>query len=932
MAQLAGEIVGREGELRSFDAALDELERGNAVALELEGEPGIGKTRLLAELGRIADQRGYLVLNGSASEFEIELPFWVFVEALADHVPATLDDELALVFPRPGEAPRPATLPDERHRAHHAVRELLTQLAARRPVVLALDDLHWADSGSLELLGALLRRPPNGPVLIALAMRPRQVPERLLPVLERAHRSGTLTRLELFALSRYEAHQLLGDAADAVYDDSGGNPFYLQQLARSLGRTGRLPRDVQAALAEELALLSDCARRVLEGAAVAGDPFAPELAAAAAAVDEVEALDALDELLRLDLVRATDVPRRFRFRHPLVRRAVYDAAPGGWRLAAHERAAAALAAAGASAGSRAHHVERYAKLGDMDAVAVLRDAGLAADQALPAGAAHWFAAALRLLPADADQDRLGLLIAYARALAHSGDFAGSREALLEALNIKGQTLYVRARIVAACAAAERLLGRHTEARMRVERALDELPDRAVPGGVLLMMELSVDAFLQTDYAAMWELGRKALAVSHTFEDPPTLAASTAFAAIADAFVGMVDDAQRHCDDAAALVDALPDELLAQRLDAGLHLMGAELHLDRFEAARRHGQRTLDIGRATGQGILFPILLPALGACYEQLGRLKESAELLDGGIEAARLSGNRQALSLALMNRSATANTAGDIETALACGEESLAIGASLGNRLPSAFAGFSLVRALMLAGEPERALELLLRSGGGEDLPRMPGAWRAGGYELMSHCRLGVGDLAGAARAVEACERVAADTGLRYAVAQADRAAATYALYTGAHEEAARRALESAAAMDALETPVQGAQARTLAGRAFAASGDRGSAIAQFERAAQVFEACDAPRRRDMVQQELRKLGRTVYRRSGASGLEALTARELEIARLVVDRQTNTQIAATLFLSKKTVETHLRNIFAKVGVSSRVELARAVERADRGG
>ena len=98
-------------------------------------------------------------------------------------------------------------------------------------------------------------------------------------------------------------------------------------------------------------------------------------------------------------MRATDVPRRFRFRHPLVRRAVYDGAPGGWRLGAHERAAAALAAAGAPAAARAHHVERYARLGDMDAVAVLRDAGLAADQALPASAAHWFGAALRLLPA-----------------------------------------------------------------------------------------------------------------------------------------------------------------------------------------------------------------------------------------------------------------------------------------------------------------------------------------------------------------------------------------------------------------------------------------------------------------------------------------------------------------------------------------------------
>ena len=119
-------------------------------------------------------------------------------------------------------------------------------------------------------------------------------------------------------------------------------------------------------------------------------------------------------------------------------------------------------------------------------------------------------------------------------------------------------------------------------------------------------------------------------------------------------------------------------------------------------------------------------------------------------------------------------------------------------------------------------------------------------------------------------------------------------------------------------------------AGRALAVTGDRGGAIAQFERAAEAFEACGASRRRDEAERELRRLGRTVYRRSGASGLVSLTARELEIARLVVDRQTNTQIAATLFLSKKTVETHLRNIFGKVGVSSRVELARAVERADR--
>ena len=133
---------------------------------------------------------------------------------------------------------------------------------------------------------------------------------------------------------------------------------------------------------------------------MAGDPFEPELAAAAAGTSEASAMDAVDELLRLDLVRQTDVPRRFRFRHPLVRRAVYEATPGGWRLGAHERCAEALAARGATAAARAHHVERSAREGDVGAVAVLREAGEAAARLAPASAARWFAEALRLLPRD----------------------------------------------------------------------------------------------------------------------------------------------------------------------------------------------------------------------------------------------------------------------------------------------------------------------------------------------------------------------------------------------------------------------------------------------------------------------------------------------------------------------------------------------------
>lgn len=356
-------IVGRATEIEALGEAMAAVERERQfLAVELAGDPGMGKTRLLAELEREASKRRMLVLSGGASELDGELPFGVLVDALDAHIAdldqrqlEALDDDarpvLSRVFPSlhalaPGEASVPH---DERYRTHRAIRQLLELLARDAPLVLVLDDLHWADSGSVDLIGSLLRHPPGAAVLIALAVRPHQMPDRLLAPLERARRAGFVRRVELNALTASASRQLLGDqVSDAqaaqLHEGSGGNPFYLQLLARvPAGReqhaTGdvafagvEVPSAVAQALTEELALLDPTVRRVYEGAAVAGDPFEPEVAAAAADVPEETAVEALDELLRRDLARETDVPRRFRFRHPLVRRAVYDASPGGWRL------------------------------------------------------------------------------------------------------------------------------------------------------------------------------------------------------------------------------------------------------------------------------------------------------------------------------------------------------------------------------------------------------------------------------------------------------------------------------------------------------------------------------------------------------------------------------------------------------------------------
>ena len=965
---MLADLVGRAAELGVLDRALAELARGRSVALQFVGEPGIGKTRLLAELAARADARGLLVLTGSASELEHDLPFWVFVEALDEYVGGlephrltSLDDdvrhELALVFPSLSRfaAAGGGALQHERYRSHRAVRELLERLTAATPLVLVLDDLHWADAASVELLGALLRRPPAAPVLMALAVRPRQVHERLSAATERAHRQGMLARIELGALTRAEARELLGERADgaaaaALYEESGGNPFYLEQLARSPDRAPdgaaavpalpgadlEVPPAVAAALVEELALLSDGARLVLEGAAVSGDPFAPELAAAAAGTSEASALEALDELLGLDLVRETEVPRRFRFRHPLIRRAVYESTPGGWRLSAHARSDETLAARGASAAERAHHVERSARQGDAAAVVTLREAGDAVAQRAPASAATWYGHALRLLPDAAPAEvRVELLLSRARALVATGQFADGHSTLLDSIGlVPADSVALRVRLTTAAAGVEHLLGRHEQAHARLTSAMDGLRDPASPEAAALMIELAMDGFFRMDYGRMQGWAERALGTARPIGDRSLAAAAVAVLAFASATSGATPEAEARRSEAAAFVADLDDDELALRLDAAANLAGAELYLDRYEEAGAHAERAIAIGRATGQSEFIPLPYSILGQVELLRGHLAEAAELLDNAVEGARLSGNVQALAGNLGNRSLAALAAGDVGLALAAAEECAELTSGLDQSLVCA-AGVALAAALLESGDPGRAVESLIASSGGEALPLIPGVWRARSLELLTRCWLVLGRRSEAGRAVARAQATAAALRLRMAASMADRAAAAVALDAGDADLAAERALAAAAAADEVGVPVEAALARTLAGRALAHAGQTERAVGELEQAASALQACGALGYRGAAERELRRLGLRIHRRSRPGkhdgiGVEALTERELQVARLVVDRRTNPEMAEALFLSRKTVETHMRNIFHKLGVSSRVEVARTVERADR--
>ena len=277
---------------------------------------------------------------------------------------------------------------------------------------------------------------------------------------------------------------------------------------------------------------------------------------------------------------------------------------------------------------------------------------------------------------------------------------------------------------------------------------------------------------------------------------------------------------------------------------------------------------------------------------------------------------------------------AGDHALAVELARESLDTTRRIDDSLVTAYANLALADALCQSGQPDRAVDALLSGAGGEELSLVAGGWRANYFELLTRCRLAQGRGADAARCAATTAEVAAATGLPLAVAMARRAEAAVALAVGRPDRAAALAFSGAKAADASGAVVEAARARVLAGIALGEAGEQERAIGELEAAARELAACGAHGYRQEAEAALRRLGRRFHRRAPAArpegrGAETLTGRELEVARLVIDRRTNVEIASRLYVSEKTIESHMRNIFRKLDVSSRADVARMLEHAD---
>lgn len=942
-------LVGRRAELGWLTDALAALSQGRGGVAVLQGPPGIGKTRILDEIAARVDT-GALLLRGRASEFETSFPLGVFVDALDDYLrslgrspmaeidPAT-DAELALIFPGlqagkagAGEIGLPTAA--DRVRAYFAIRSLLEVVAERHPVVLLLDDLHWADRGSVELFAHLIRRPPRTPVLIVATYRDHQVDPDLAGAVSRAATEGLIQVRSVGPLSPDEARELVGRDAQTAphwHELSGGNPLLLLEMARSgadLSTADGVSSAVASVIERELRPLSPPARALLEAASAVGDPFDFDLAAAAAGLDRDAGLAALDEVAAHGLVRPTELPRRFGFRHPLVRHAVYQHLRPGQQLDVHERCAALLLEQGASAAERAHHVEHAARPGDLDAVKLLDAAADEVGPRAPASAVRWRRSALRLLPAAASaEERLRLLQPLPALHLSLGELEEAYDCQLRALElVPAGDRTRRTQLATACAATEQLLGRYVEASSRLEHCLAELPEGADEEAVSVLVALVMDCFYRRQHDLMLDHGRHAVAIADGNGDPELRAVAHGALAFAGALTGAVADAEPHRITASALIDALDDEQVARRLDAVGLLAGADLYLERFPDVVRRGMRGLTVGRATGTTANAPFLIPSLGTALWVVGRLDDSIALFDEAVEAARASRDTIALVWRLFNLSYAQVKAGDFEAALKSAGESLPLGLTLGDSVIVSLAAGCLAHARYCCGDPRGALDVL-RAHTGTDLDALPGGWRAHYVDVAVACLLDLGEVQEAERMATVSAALADDLGLPYTRAMALMSEARCLLARGEPDAAVVAARAAIAAAEVATARVEVALLRTLLGRALAAAGHDDEAVRSLQTAATELEQMGATRHRDRAELELGRLGHRPRRRTrggtATAGPESLTEREREIAELLAERCTNPEIASRLFLSPRTVETHVRNIFRKLEVTTRVDAGR---------
>jgi DNA-binding CsgD family transcriptional regulator len=921
-------LIGREHELEVLLEALDP-ERAEARAVVLEGEAGVGKTAIWRQVTEAAPARGWRVLASAPASAESELSF----AALGDLLDLELDGVLPSL-PGPQRAALEVALlrresdvetgnVDERL-IGVATLSALRALAARGPLVVAIDDLQWVDSSSAAALRFALRRLRDRPVLVAATSRLEGQPSRALE-LERLLGPERVRRLRVVPLSLGGVHELLLarlglDASRPtlvrLHQLTGGNAFFALEIGRELIAAGGepapdeplpVPGSMRELVHVHLERLSPRARAAILAAAALARPTRSLLASfderADAALDEAAAAGVLEL-----------AGERVRFAHPLFASIHYEQAP----LAERRRTHARLSTVVDDAEERVRHLA-LATAGVDEEVAIqldeaARSAGL---RGAPRAAAELCDLAARLTPAQAQRAGRALAAAEYHRRAGGLELAGARAR--EALRVAADP-ETRARALAVLGTVAGDTDGIAAGVSFYTRALQERG-----------LSRALRADLHHQLAWLCLVGADALAAERHARAMARLAKGSGLAveAAAAATLSHVTVVrgrpvpQRLLERALTLNAAVARErpwawleTSPAMLEGVVLLWAGELERARAPLEAMHRAAT-----ECEDPWLEMHTLAYLSSLETGLGSPRRGWELARRYVGLATVAGQDAQRSAALLILAVAAGWLGRTDEAIDAAREGLALAERTGHGL-YVLGHLSALGAVQLAlEEPAAAAASLLRAwdvaqrGGIESPARFPVLAEA--VEAL----VAIGDVDCAAVLSREHERIAQALGRPWARALAARCEGLVADARG-DEAAAATAFERALAEhDRQDRPLERARTLFAYGAFLRCRRRKRAAREALEQALAIFDAAEARRWAERTRGELGRIG---GRQAAAAG--ALTPTESAIARLVASGRTNREVAAELHLSARTVEWNLSKLYRKLGVRSRTELAAAAQ------
>jgi DNA-binding NarL/FixJ family response regulator len=927
-------LLERDSELDSLRSALQDAEGGGGRLALVEGPAGIGKSRLLAELRRAAHEDDVRVLTARGSELEREFPFGVVRQLFESQL---TDGEARERWLAGAAAPARAIFEaagsdsngmaaDATFAALHGLYWLTANVAADGPVLLSVDDLHWCDRPSLRFLAYLTRRLDDMPALVGATLRstdpgtdPALIAEIGQDPATHAVRPGPLSGAAVAELVRAR----LGEEADeqfcaACARVTGGNPLLLRQLLSSLEADGVRPdaahvdvvadigpRAVSRTVLLRLARLPDEAVSVARAVAVLGESADLPAVAALAELEEQQVADASGALARAEILGSGSP---LGFVHPLVREAIYRELSAGQRELMHARAASILRDAGAQPDQVASHLLSMARRGQEWVVDLLVEAARSAvRRSASDSAVAYLTRALEEPPAPERRGEILLDL----GISETNTYAPlALEHLREAYELLDDP---HRRATAAWLLARTLIfaGSPEGAAAFAQRAIAELPPELEDQRKALEAVELIAVFFGADVPD----GVQRL--EQLRDEPVGEGPGAKMLAATVAFAWMAAGGDAHGASELALKAIEGGTLLES--DTGVFWMGAIITLvvaDRPEAA---GLWEETIAQAHRNGSLFSRLSVTLwDGCFKLVeGELAEAEESLLANLGMIHLYGINvpEASSYSYGFLGAVRLEAGDVGGARRAMEGVVVADGDTSDG--TNFARRTLMGIHVAEGNGEAALaaaEDLERHAARTKNPRwMP--WRS--LKAQALALLGRRDeaIALAEEEVELARRWGAPSGLGHSL----RVLGQLRGLDGMEE------LEEAAAL--LERSNQ----RIERARAFAALGAElrrarrpTDAREPLRRALELAEQSGAHALAENVRSELYATGARP-RTTALEGVESLTERELRVAKLAAEGQTNRDIAQILYVTPKTVEVHLTNAYRKLGIGSRRELPAAL-------